>query len=174
MRGAELDATCRGSNCSPWESNGELHVVALQLQLLNQGPLYREGLTAYGSLEMAARARRVAVVDDDPGVLRALGRLLRAANFEVEVYSSGDEFLTRTSVAELDCVVLDLHMPQTTGFDVQARLSERAVTVPVIIVTGHDTLEARARAFSLGAKQYLSKPIEEAALLAAIDTVSGP
>jgi len=122
---------------------------------------------------MAAKTRRVAVVDDDPGVLRALGRLLRSANFEVEAYSSGNQFLLAESDSGLDCVVLDLHMPQTSGFDVQARLSQRGGTVPVVIITGDDTPEARARSLALGAKSYLCKPIDEGALLAAIDAVTG-
>ena len=121
---------------------------------------------------MTVKARRVAVVDDDPGVLRALNRLLRSANFDVKAYSSGSEFLMAERDAELECVVLDLHMPQTTGFDVQARLFERGDTVPVVIITGDDTPEARARSLSLGAKSYLCKQIDETALLAAIDSVS--
>jgi DNA-binding response OmpR family regulator len=64
-------------------------------------------------------------------------------------------------------------MPQTTGFDVQARLAQRGGTVPVVIITGDDTPEARTRSLSLGAKSYLCKPIDEAALLAAIDSVTG-
>ena len=115
----------------------------------------------------------MAVVDDDPGVLRALRRLLRSANFEVQAYSSGSEFLMAERDAELDCVVLDLHMPQITRFDVQARLSERGDTVPVVIITGDDTPETRARSLALGAKRYLCKPIDEELLLAAIDAVSG-
>jgi len=122
---------------------------------------------------MAGKARRVAVVDDDPGVLRALRRLLRAAHFDVEAYSSGTEFLRAESDSDLDCVVLDLHMPQTTGFDVQTRLAQRGGTVPVVIITGDDTPEARSRSLSLGAKRYLCKPIDEATLLAAIDSVTG-
>ena len=122
---------------------------------------------------MAVNARRVAVVDDDPGVLRALRRLLRSANFEVEAYSSGTEFLMAENDARLDCVVLDLHMPHTTGYDVQMRLSQRGTTVPVVIITGDDTPEARSRSLSLGARHYLCKPIDEAALLAAIDSVIG-
>ncbi len=123
---------------------------------------------------MAARARRVAVVDDDPGVLRALQRLLRAADYEVQAYSSGAEFLRGQEDMTLDCLVLDLHMPHTTGFDVQAELSRRGCTVPVVIITGDDTPETRARSLSLGAKRYLCKPIDAAGLLAAIDSVSGP
>jgi len=115
----------------------------------------------------------VAVVDDDPGVLRALRRLLRSADFQVEAYASGAEFLMAEGDSELDCVVLDLHMPQTTGFDVQAQLSQRGRTVPVVIITGDDSPETLARSLSLGAKRCLCKPIDEAALLAAIASVSG-
>ena len=120
---------------------------------------------------MMAKTRRVAVVDDDPSVLRGLWRLLRSANFEVEAYDSGAAFLMAVAEVEPDCVVLDLHMPQTTGFDVQARLAQGGRDIPVVIITGHDTPEARSRALSLGAKDYLCKPIDEAALLAAIDAV---
>ena len=123
---------------------------------------------------MAAKTPRVAVVDDDPGVLRGLGRLLRAANFEVEAYASGGAFLTAASGAELDCIVLDLHMPQTTGFDVQVRLVQSGRSVPVVIITGDDTPETRSRALALGARGYLCKPIDEAALLAAIESAISP
>ena len=111
-------------------------------------------------------------MDDDPSVLRGLQRLLRLANFEVEGYESGAAFLMAVTEVEPDCVVLDLHMPQTTGFDVQARLAQSGRNIPVVIITGHDTPEARSRALTLGAKDYLSKPIDEAALLAAIDAVT--
>ncbi len=123
---------------------------------------------------MTVRARRVAVVDDDPGVLRALHRLLRSANFEVEAFGSGTEFLMAEGGARLDCIVLDLHMPQMNGFEVQERLSQRGGSVPVVVLTGDDTPEARSRSLALGAKGYLSKPIDEGTLLAAIDSVTGP
>ncbi len=125
-------------------------------------------------MEMAAKTRRVAIVDDDPSVLRGLRRLLRSADFDVETYTSGAAFLMAANDSELDCVVLDLHMPQTTGFDVQTRLAQRGHSVPVVIITGDDTPEARARARALGAKGYLCKPIDETALLSAIDAVTGP
>lgn len=122
---------------------------------------------------MTARTRRIAIVDDDAGVLRALGRLLRSAKFEVEAFPSGREFLLDRGDLGLDCVVLDLHMPGITGFDVQAQLAQRGVNTPIIVITGHDDPEARKRSLSLGAKRYLCKPIDEAALLATIDAVTG-
>ena len=72
------------------------------------------------------------------------------------------------AIARPDCVVLDLHMPGTTGFDVQARLAQRGLATPVIVITGDDTPEARSRALRLGATAYLTKPVDETALLTAI------
>lgn len=68
-------------------------------------------------LPMATKTPRIAVVDDDPFVLRGLGRLLRSAGFDVDTYASGAGFLNAGRDDETDCVVLDLHMPQTTGFE---------------------------------------------------------
>jgi FixJ family two-component response regulator len=121
---------------------------------------------------MVNRAR-VAVVDDDPFVLRGLRRLLRSAGFDVDTYSSGEEFLSAAANAVPDCVVLDLHMPQTSGFDVQARLARCGRGTPVIVITGDDTPEARSRALTLGAKGYFGKPVDEATLLAAIAAAMG-
>ena len=122
---------------------------------------------------MATKTLHVAVVDDDPFVLRGLRRLLRSAGFDVDTYTSGTEFLAATASDEPDCVVLDLHMPQTSGFDVQDRLAQSGRGTPVIVITGDDTPEARSRALRLGAKGYLSKPVDESTLLAAIAAVIG-
>ena len=70
-----------------------------------------------------------------------------------------------------DCVVLDLHMPEVTGFDVQARLRE--LDIPVVVITGHDTPESRGRVQELGAAAYLRKPVAAKALLEAIDNAIG-
>jgi two-component system response regulator FixJ len=119
-------------------------------------------------LPMATRTPRIAVVDDDPFVLRGLRRLLRSAGFDVDTYASGAAFLNAGSDDEPDCVVLDLHMPQTTGFEVQAQLVKRGRGTPVIVITGDDTPEAQSRALRLGAKGYFGKPVDETTLLAAI------
>lgn len=117
---------------------------------------------------MGERIFRVAVVDDDPSVLRALCRLLRSRGFDVAPFASGSAFLSATEARQPDCVVLDLHMPETSGFEVQARLFERRAGEPVIVITGDDTPESRSRALGLGARSYLSKPVDGAELLAAI------
>jgi FixJ family two-component response regulator len=124
-------------------------------------------------LPMATKTPRIAVVDDDPFVLRGLRRLLRSAGFDVDTYASGAEFLDAGGGNEPDCVVLDLHMPQTTGFEVQAQLAKSGRSTPVIVITGDDTPEAQSRAFRLGAKGYFGKPVDDEALLAAIGVAIG-
>jgi len=112
----------------------------------------------------------VAVVDDEEAVRIALRRLLRSAGLDVETFSSGAEFLESMKGHQPDCVVLDLHMPQLGGFAVQARLAEAGIRLPTVVITGHDTDEARARALAGGAAAYLRKPVDDQALLAAIET----
>lgn len=111
---------------------------------------------------------RIAVVDDEEHVRKAIQRLLRAADMEVETFPSGAEFLDAMQIGEPDCLVLDLHMPGVNGFEVQSRLRQSATLVPVVVITGHDTPEARARALAGGAHAYLLKPVDERTLLDAI------
>ena len=122
---------------------------------------------------MATDTPLVAVVDDDADVRVALTRLISSAGFAVEAFGSGAEFLRSAQDHEPDCVMLDLHMPEMGGFDVQRALASGYPAVPVIVMTGHDSPEARARAMQLGAKVYLRKPVNDEALLAAIGNAIG-
>ena len=122
---------------------------------------------------MGRDARLLAVVDDDADVRVALRRLVCSAGFAVETYASGAEFLRSVDDHEPDCVVLDLHMPDMSGFDVQGALAREHAGVPVVVVTGHDTPESRLRALKLGAKAYLCKPVDDEALLSAIGSAIG-
>lgn len=110
----------------------------------------------------------IAVVDDEESVRIAIRRLLRSASMNAETFSSGAEFLDSIKEHQPDCVVLDLHMPQVNGFGVQARLAETGSRVPVVIITGHDSTESRERALAAGAAAYLRKPVDDQALLDAI------
>lgn len=123
---------------------------------------------------MAKDTLLLAVVDDDADVRVALTRLVSSAGFAVETFASGAEFLRSVQDHEPDCVVLDLHMPDMSGFEVQGALAGDHPGLPVVVMTGHDTPESRARAVQMGAKVYLRKPINDEVLLAAIaDAVSG-
>lgn len=115
----------------------------------------------------------VAIVDDEDAVRRALGRLLRSSGIEAQVFSSGETFLESLARRRPDCVVLDLHMPGVTGFDVQARMKASGYLVPVIVITGHDTAESRDRVRALGAAAYLRKPVGARVLLDAIGRATG-
>ncbi len=117
---------------------------------------------------MSERQARVAVVDDDPSVRRALQRLLSVLDIAVAGYASGEEFLASLDLECPDCVVLDLHMPGLSGLDVQQAISRRAEHLPVVIITGHHEAGMRRRCLSAGAANYLRKPIDGQVLRAAI------
>jgi FixJ family two-component response regulator len=110
----------------------------------------------------------IAVVDDEASVRVALQRLIRAAGLSVKTFPSGIEMLEFMQHQRPDCIVLDLHMPNVNGFEVQRRMAECGMHVPVVVMTGHDTPESSARALAGGASAYLLKPVDDQMLLDAI------
>lgn len=110
----------------------------------------------------------VAVLDDEPQMRKALRRLLATHGFRVEDYERGNDFLAALPSHPADCLVLDLHMPEVSGFDVLAAFAARHVTTPVVVITGHGEPGTAGRVLSLGASAYLSKPVDEFVLLSAI------
>ena len=110
----------------------------------------------------------VAVLDDEPQMRKALRRLLGTHGFRVEIYESGNDFLAALSSHPVDCLVLDLHMPEVSGFDVLAAFESQHIATPVVAITGHDELGTAERTRALGASAYLKKPVDESALLSAI------
>jgi FixJ family two-component response regulator len=105
----------------------------------------------------------VAVVDDDASVRRSLHRLLRLPGYAVETFASGREFLEWSSLGRAACLVLDVHMNEMSGFDLQERLA-----VPIIYMTAHDDAATRAGIEKSGAAGHLWKPFDDQALLDAI------
>ena len=114
----------------------------------------------------------IAVVDDEEPVRKALMRLMRSVGLSVETFASGTEFLQSLDIRLPDCVVLDLHMPQINGFNVQASLARNYAALPVIIVTGQDLPNARERAMARGASAFLRKPVHGRTLLGAISAAT--
>jgi len=116
------------------------------------------------------RQVRVAVVDDDPSVRRALQRILTVLDIGVESFASGEEFLNSLPDRPPDCVVLDLHMPGMGGLEVQQQIKRLDTVLPVVIVTGHHEPGMHRRCLQAGASDYLRKPIDAEVLRRAIDS----
>ena len=112
---------------------------------------------------------RVFVVDDDPVVLRALERMLRANDIPVETFASPSAFLERPFYDGIGCLLLDLRMPGLSGLDVQSEMSRKRIPMPIVFLSAQGDVPSTARAMREGAIDFLEKPIDEGQLLAAID-----
>ena len=116
----------------------------------------------------------IAVVDDDADIRRAFGRVLDAAGFEAVMFPSAETFLDSDARDRAACLVLDVHLPGLSGFDLRRELVRRdARYLPVIFVTGHDDPAARDQAEALGASAYLPKPFAGQVLVAAVTRAVG-
>ena len=111
---------------------------------------------------------RVFVVDDDPIVLRALERMLRANDIPVETFASPSAFLERPLYDGIGCLLLDLRMPGLSGLDVQSEMSRKRIPLPIVFLSAQGDVPSTARAMREGAIDFLEKPIDEGQLLAAI------
>jgi FixJ family two-component response regulator len=118
---------------------------------------------------MGQRPIQIAVIDDEEAVRMALRRLLRSAGLAVETFSGGGEFLASLSQRRPDCALLDLNMPDVTGYDVLQRLAATGELIPVIVITGNDSEGAEERSLRAGALGFLRKPINADVLL---DTIT--
>jgi FixJ family two-component response regulator len=107
----------------------------------------------------------VFVVDDDPGALRSLCWLIQQADLPVRAFRSGQEFLESYRPQEAGCLVLDVRMPEMDGLEVQQRLWERGIGLPVIFLTAYGDVPTCAQAFKAGAFDFLEKPVDDAILL---------
>ena len=118
---------------------------------------------------MSGAKGAIAIVEDDAGMREALQRVLRIAGFEARGYTSAEEFLGTPTCPDLRCLVLDIHLPGISGFDLQRRLITMGRVHPVIFITAHDTASARKEACELGTAAFLIKPFEGRTLVSAVD-----
>ena len=110
----------------------------------------------------------VYLVDDDPEVLRATERLLASAGMTVAAFQSPRAFLASYDDRTPGCLVLDLAMPELTGVEVQRALAERGKLLPIVFLTGRGDIRTCADAMKNGAVDFLTKPVDDADLLAAV------
>jgi FixJ family two-component response regulator len=108
------------------------------------------------------------VVDDDVSLREALGSLIRSAGLRVETFASAQEFLARSQVDTPNCLVLDVQLPALSGLDLQKRMAEANLEIPIVFITGHGNIPMSVRAMKAGAVEFLTKPLADRDLLEAI------
>ena len=117
---------------------------------------------------MAPGGPVVFVVDDDASVRRSLARLVKTAGYEAEAFASVGDFLARPPHAGAACLLLDVRMPGRTGPDLQEALRAAGRRLSIIFITGHGDVRVSVKAMKDGAVDFLTKPLDEGALLTAI------
>jgi len=115
---------------------------------------------------------KVCLLDDDPSVLKATGRLLSSAGWEVEAFSDPISFLCYAQSESPMVAVLDILMPIMNGLEVQQRLRDLSPSTQVIVVTSKDDPSVRDRALKAGASAFFVKPIDDEEFLAGVETAA--
>jgi FixJ family two-component response regulator len=113
-------------------------------------------------------SRIVHVVDDDELARKGTARLLAAGGFDVRTYASAQDFLSAVDPDTPGCIILDMRLPDKNGLEIQVALAERAITLPIVFVTGHGRIPDTVRAMQRGAVDFLTKPVDGNVLLAAV------
>ena len=118
---------------------------------------------------MAEDRSTVSVVDDDPLIRDALRLLLKSAGYEVQTFSSAQEFLdSKPSNYGSTCLILDVRMPGLNGLELQQELTSRGYPIPIIFISGEADVATTASAMKKGAVEFLPKPYEDSDLLIAV------
>jgi FixJ family two-component response regulator len=115
----------------------------------------------------------VFVVDDDVSVRESLEGLIAFAGWPVMTFASAQAFLDRARKPGPGCLILDVSLPDLSGLELQERLATDEIELPIIFITGHGSVPMSVRAMKAGAVEFLTKPIDDEALLRAIDDAIG-
>jgi FixJ family two-component response regulator len=110
----------------------------------------------------------VFVVDDDVGTRESLKNLIRSVGLRVETFASAQDFLRSTRPDVPGCLVLDVRLPGLSGLDLQKRMTEAEMEIPIVFITGHGDIPMSVRAMKAGAVEFLTKPFRDQELLDAI------
>jgi FixJ family two-component response regulator len=121
---------------------------------------------------MTSATLEIYVIDDDESARMGLGRLLRSAGFQVEIFGSAQEFLDHGPVENGGLIILDMRMPGINGLELQKRLAAQGSKLPIIFITGFEDPRVRGVALKSGAIAFLQKPVDEQTLLDAIQAAS--
>ena len=110
----------------------------------------------------------VFIVDDEPSVCTALKRLTRSVGLEAQTFNSAKEFLRAKRPDVPSCLILDVRLPDLSGPDLQRKLAEAKINIPIVFLTGHGDIPMSVRAIKAGAVEFLTKPFKDQDLLDAI------
>jgi FixJ family two-component response regulator len=110
----------------------------------------------------------VFVVDDDISVRESLELLISSAGWQPQTFASAQEFLSRPRAPAPRCLILDVNLPDLNGLDLQERIADDRVDMPIIFITGYGDVPMTVRAMKAGAAEFLTKPFGEDVLLRAI------
>jgi FixJ family two-component response regulator len=117
---------------------------------------------------MTEAAAIVFVVDDDAAMRQSLSNLIRSVGLRVEAFASAQEFLRSKRPDVPGCLVLDVRLPGLSGLDLQKRMAEADIEIPIIFITGHGDIPMTVRAMKAGAVEFLTKPFRDQDLLDAV------
>ena len=118
---------------------------------------------------MSAGLSVIHVVDDDTSFRNAVGRMLRAAGYEVALHPSADQLLENLPAPARGCILLDVKMPGVSGPQLQEKLAEIGYVMPIVFMTGHGDLPTTVRAIKAGAEDFLAKPVPKDTLIETIE-----
>ena len=110
----------------------------------------------------------VFIIDDDPSALRGLARLVRAAGFKVETFTSAGDFLAFGKLNGPGCIVLDVRMPEMSGPELQEELDKAEYSMPIVFLSAHADVETTVETMKKGAVDFLTKPVDRDDLLESI------
>jgi FixJ family two-component response regulator len=115
----------------------------------------------------------VAIVDDDVSVRLSTRRLVRSLGYRAETFGSAEEFLGSEAIPKTACLIADVRMPRVDGLELQRRMAEQELPIPIVFITAHATEDEERRALRAGAIALLRKPFDKHTLLAALRQALG-
>src|ERR1700730_5149368 len=119
-------------------------------------------------MDVQAKTKMIAIVDDDDSMRSALQGLLKAVGLPALAFASGEEFLKSGQQRQTACLIADIRMPGMSGLELQAKLNADHCRIPTIFITAHGDEKMRMQALRAGAVEFLAKPFDDEALLTSV------
>jgi FixJ family two-component response regulator len=128
---------------------------------------------SFAGISMARIRKVVAVVDNDPAMLKAMRQLLRAFDYDTELYDSAETFISSAAESDAICLLVDVQLGGMSGIELKRRLAVSGIATPVIFMTGSDCETIRKEAHEAGCFGFLRKPFAASLLMDAIGNALG-